>query len=195
MIFTELNQGNQERAIAEIRDNDGYLDYEWYKPLSEDFEAILFILGFYSVKTYFSGFSSQGDGACFTAKYEYGKGSVKAIKKFTPLDDELHSIAQRLQDIQAKVIYDLGITIEHTSRYYHEKSVTVYLWSRRDLVSDDKLYEYDEEVTELIEELSSGYYKRLNEQYDYLMSDEAVKEHIIYNELEFDYEEDDDENN
>ena len=58
-----------------------------------------------------------------------------------------------------------------------------------------ELYEYDEEVTELIEELSSGYYKRLNEQYDYLMSDEAVKEHIIYNELEFDYEEDDDENN
>ena len=188
MIFTELNQGNQERAIAEIRDNDGYLDYEWYEPLREDFEAILFILGFYSVKTYFSGFSSQGDGACFTAKYEYEKGSVKAVENYSPLSDELYSIAQRLQAIQAKVIYDLGVTIEHKGRYYHEKSVTVYLWSKRDLVSDDKLYEYEDEITAIIEELSLWYYKQLNEQYDYLHTDEAVILHLETNKIEFDYE-------
>ncbi len=165
MIFEQLNEANKAKAIAETSGNDGYLDYEWYETISEDFEDILSILGFYDVETYFSGFHSQGDGACFTAKYEYEKGSVKAIKKFTPIDDELHNIAQGLQAIQAKVIYDLGITIEHTNpHYYHEKSVTISLWSRRDAVSDDKLYEYDEEVTKLIEELSGGYYKRLNEQ-------------------------------
>ena len=188
MIFEQLNKANKAKAIEATRNDENYLNYEWYDGAKEDFHTILELLGFYEIESYFSGFSSQGDGACFTAKYEYEKGSVKAIEDYSPLSDDLYSIAQRLQAIQAKVIYDLGVTIEHTSRYYHAKSVTVYLWSKRDRVSDDKLYEYEDEVTAIIEELSCWYYKQLNEQYDYLHTDEAIILHLEANEMEFDYE-------
>jgi len=188
MIFEQLNEANKAKAIEATRNGDDDINYEWYEDTKEDFHTILKILGFWEIESYFSGFSSQGDGACFVGKYEYEKGSVKDMKNYTPLSDELHSIAQRLQAIQAKVIYDLGITIEHKGRYYHEKSITVYLWSKRDRVSDDKLYEYEDEITDIMEELSLWYYKQLETLYDYNQTDEAIKEFIIANEMEFDYE-------
>ena len=42
---------------------------------------------------YWSGFCSQGDGACFEGSYRYKPGSVKAVTDYAPLDDELQRIA------------------------------------------------------------------------------------------------------
>ena len=75
---------------------------------------------------YFSGFSSQGDGACFEGTYRYKKGAVAAIKKETGFghkrpdgtvgtgDKELIRIATELQAIQRKNFYRLYATCKHT---------------------------------------------------------------------------------
>ena len=42
---------------------------------------------------YYSGFSSQGDGACFEGSYAYAKGSTKKIREHAPQEAELHRIA------------------------------------------------------------------------------------------------------
>jgi hypothetical protein len=68
---------------------------------------------------YFSGFSSQGDGACFEGTYRYKKGSVKAIKAHAPQDKELHRIAKGLQEAQRPTRYSITANIKHRGRYYH----------------------------------------------------------------------------
>ena len=54
---------------------------------------------------WFSGFASQGDGACFDGTYAYAKGAVKAIRAHAPEDKELHRIADELQAIQRRYFY------------------------------------------------------------------------------------------
>ena len=65
---------------------------------------------------------------------------------------------------------------------------TDFLKKDQDRFSEDIVDSYDVETLQLHRDLAVWYYKKLNEQYDYLMSDEAIAEHIIYNELEFNYE-------
>ena len=195
MEFNKLNAGNQERAIAEIQANDGYLDYEWYDDIETDFMNILKLLGYYSIVTSFSGFSSQGDGASFTARYYHEPSLVNKIKSYAPQDEELLRIAKAMTATQRKVRYDLGAIITKSGRYEHELTMRVETYSNNGIVDEDIIAEREDEILEHSRDLAIWYYKKLNNQYDYLMSDEAVKEHIIANELDFDYQEDDDENN
>lgn len=51
---------------------------------------------------YYSGFWSQGDGACFEGTYRYKKGALKTVKEYAPQDTTLHQIVTDLQYIQAK---------------------------------------------------------------------------------------------
>ena len=41
----------------------------------------------YEPSIYFSGFWSQGDGACFEGTYRYAKGATKKIREYAPQDN------------------------------------------------------------------------------------------------------------
>ena len=188
MLFNELTTEQQSEAIINMRDDD-YLSYSWWDDTKEDFYSILDILGYYDITSYFSGFWSQGDGASFKAMYLYGVGAVAKIKEYAPQDQELHRIASELQAIQKKCRYDLGSTIDISgSNYYHEMTMINNNWSNRDLVTEDTVDSFTDETLELHRDLARWYYKSLEAEYDYLMSDEAIAEHIEANEYEFDYE-------
>lgn len=58
-------------------------------------------------RIWFSGFWSQGDGACFEGEYEYAKAAPKHIRAYAPKDAELHRIADALQSIQRLNFYQL----------------------------------------------------------------------------------------
>src|SRR5690606_14525245 len=68
----------------------GGFDYDWYDAVYEDFQRIAEILGVrFKTRTirfmgggtrqqpciWFSGFCSQGDGACFEGRYDYVKSA------------------------------------------------------------------------------------------------------------------------
>ena len=74
---------------------------------------------------YYSGFWSQGDGACFEGSYEYAKGAAKAIRAHAPVDKELHRIADELQELQRANFYRLTATMRHRGRYYHSGCMDV----------------------------------------------------------------------
>jgi len=187
-LFNELSEANKAKAITDTQASYGYLDYEWFDQTETDFNDILAIIGYYDIETSFSGFHSQGDGASFTAKYSYEKGSVAKLKAYAPKDEELHRIVQELKNIQAKVCYDLEAYITPSgSNYCHEMTMSCECHSRRGNIKDDTANEYEDEILELSRDLARWYYKTLNNEYDYLMSDEAVREHIIANAEEFDY--------
>jgi len=96
--YDELSDDAKEKARDWYR--GGAFDFEWWFDAVYDAKQIGALMGIDIDEVYFSGFWSQGDGACFTGEYRYKKGSVAAIKKEFPTDKELHYIAENLAAIQ-----------------------------------------------------------------------------------------------
>lgn len=138
----------------------------------------------YEPKIYFSGFSSQGDGACFDGGYRYKKGALKAIKQAAPNDTELHRIAKALQEHQSRHFYQLVAKCKHSGHYYHSGCMDVEVHHYEDRYRD--LGPTEGCVIQLMRDFADWIYKQLNNEYDYQNSDEQVDESIRANEYEFD---------
>lgn len=178
--FEELDEETQERVIENNRDIN--VDYQWWDFIYDDVKKIGKILGINIKNIYFSRFYSQGDGACFEGSYSYAKESVKKIKEYAPLDEELHKIAKDLYLLQKNHFYRLSANVEHSGHYYHEfcTNITVY---------DDDYYDISDDTIEGMKEILRSFmqwiYSILEKECNYLTSDEAIKETIIANEYEF----------
>lgn len=196
--FEELNESAQERALDYFR-SSACEDSYWIEFIYEDCRIIFDILGITSEKPvklmngktryepaiWFSGFSSQGDGACFEGSYSYKAGASKKIREHAPQDSELHRIADGLQNVQRRNFYGLTATVKHTGHYYHEFSTTIDVEdSRRSYGETDE--STAETVADLLRDLMRWIYRQLETEYEYQTSDEAIKETIDANEYEFD---------
>lgn len=195
--FDELSESAKEKARDWWRSCQDENDLQH---VIDDFETIAEKIGInfstHKVNLYgggvrhesniwYSGFCSQGDGACFEGSYRYKAGFVKAVKDYAPQDKELHRICDTLQDLQKRHFYQLRATINHSGRYYHSNSVSidVYRQDEKDLpksVQDD--------ITELMRDLMDWLYRQLEKEYDYQNSNEYIDETIRINEYDFDSE-------
>lgn len=131
---------------------------------------------------YYSGFSSQGDGACFEGSYQYKKGAVKAVKAYAPEDKELHRIAQELQTLQKSSFYSLTAETRHSGHYYHSGCMAVDVEDSREIdVPEGSV----NDLADIMRDFANWIYKQLEAEYDYQTSDEQVAETIRANEYEF----------
>lgn len=174
--FDELSDDAKEKAREWYR--NGSLDYDWYNSVYEDAKTCGALIGIEIDKIYFSGFSSQGDGACFEGEYQYKKGALKAIKEHAPKDTELHNIAMELQKEQRKHFYSLGARAEHSGYYYHSGCMHVDVFNRDGDIDNDV-------ITDQLRYFADWIYSQLEKEYDFLNSDAQVDESIIANEYEF----------
>lgn len=180
--YAELSDEAKERARNWYRDHA--LDYDWWDCTFEDVKQVAALMGIEIDQIYFSGFWSQGDGACFTGTYAYRKGSLKAIREYAPLDETLHRIAADLAREQRRNFYQLQASVTHTGRYNHEFSTTIAVGHAEDSYRD--IGGAEDRITELLRDFMRWIYRQLEAEYDYLTSDEAVEEGITANEYEFD---------
>lgn len=132
---------------------------------------------------YYSGFSSQGDGACFEGSYSYRKGAVKAIKEYAPQDEVLARIATELQDVQRRNFYRLQASITHHGRYF---DTTIEVEDSNDTYRD--LHGDEETVADCLRDIMHWIYRSLEKEYEYQNSSEVIDENIRANEYEFDEE-------
>ena len=130
-------------------------------------------------KVYFSGFWSQGDGACFTGHLGYDADCLEKVMEHAPLDKELHEIATRWVNLRCPELYG---HVKHTGRYYHSNSVSFSI-------------EEDQEVDEnaviiAAKQLMDWIYEKLEENYNYAQADsyargyQELEEEIIQLKLE-----------
>lgn len=133
---------------------------------------------------WFSGFWSQGDGACYTGYLSHAKGAVARIRDYAPTDATLHSIADRLQAIQRRNFYRLTAEISHRGRYTHEYTIAVDV-TRHSPTWQPPTDDAEEIVTEALRDLARWLYGQLQAEHDYLTSDEAIDEGIIINAYTF----------
>ena len=175
--FHELSEDAKQYAIST------YFGDDWdYECVFEDAKEIGKLMGIDIDNIYFRGFWYQGAGASFTGGYRYAKGGVKAVMEYAPQDKELHRIAKELQEVQRKYFYKLYATITQSGTYCHE-------WTMRfEIYSCDNNYTEIEEagLKEALRDFARWIYKRLEEQYEYETSEEAVLEACEANGYEFD---------
>lgn len=191
--YEELSDSAKERAREWYL--EGGLCYDWWDFCYEDFCRVAEILGIdlsqkavplmngkcrYEPEIYFTGFYCQGSGSSFVGTYRYAKGAVGKIKEYAPKDEELHSIAYGLQEVQRRHFYRLVADITSVRDYY----IRVEVYDPDDRYRD--IGGAEDEVRTLMNDFNDWMFKRLQDEYEYLTSDEEVAESIIVNEYEFD---------
>jgi hypothetical protein len=166
---------------------------DWWDYTYDDFKSRMIDVGIRVDEIYFSGFCSQGAGACF-------KGEIEN----TPLFLEKHCKPDEYPMIR-KLLASGGtckIRSEHRGHYYHENCTTFdviadQLWQVLSMPTEfheqiveewDKMLKYElqdfeKESVEIFKRYMRELYRELEQDYDYLTSDEAVKESIIANDL------------
>tara|TARA_R110000868_G_scaffold375749_1_gene640423 strand:+ start:611 stop:1147 length:537 start_codon:yes stop_codon:yes gene_type:complete len=161
--FSELSESAKQKAIEKNRDIN--TDYEWHDLTTDEQTSELIKQGYNDAKIMFSGFSSQGDGACFTcSNIDFNKflnGKYKGL--------------------------DISANITHSWRYYFATSTTVNLNddSQNADLSDEKYNEIEQDIKDERERLGNKIYRELEEEYCSLMEDDAIIETIEANEYEF----------
>lgn len=203
--FAELTDKAKEKARDWFR--EGALDHDWWEHTYEDAVQCGAILGIEiaasnqrwsctdgrsgvdtSPAIFFSGFSSQGDGAQFEGEYSYANGAHKKIRQHAPKDTELHRIADELFALQRANAYDLLAKMDCKGAQYNHSgwmNVDVVLNNRVTRHSTDEWTAIDKALTQLMRDFANWIYKQLNAEYDYQMSDEVVDDNISANEYEF----------
>lgn len=192
----ELSDDAKDRARTWYRQG---ADDDWWDFVYEDFEAVSAILGV-RLKTHpirlmgggtrpkpciwFSGFWSQGDGACFEAFYAYEKDAPRKIRAYAPLDVELHRIADAFQAIQRTNFYQLHADASHRGRYYHEYCMAISV-ERDSPHYQDMTPDAEEAVIEALRDLARWLYRQLEREYEHHTSIPVVDEAIQANEYTF----------
>ena len=179
--FSELSQEAQEKAIEKLYDINVDENF-WSDCVIDDAKECGKLLGITVDKVYFSGFSSQGDGACFEGSYSYLKGSVKKIKSYAPKDIELHRIASALSAVQKNHNYKLEASVKHSGHYYHSRCTDIDITKGFDYPDENT----QDEMSELLMDFMNWIYSQLEKQYEYLTSKEAIIETIQANDYGFD---------
>lgn len=190
--FDELDERAKEKAREWYRSLSDY--YEWWDAVYDDVQRAAELVGI-DLKyrsgqnqkgeptkgqpcIWFSGFSYQGDGACFEGTYSYKKGSREALRVEFPTDKALHQIVDGLYELQRTHFYRLSATVTHRGQYNHEYSTSIDTDGFGENEPDDPL-------VDLLRDFMRWIYRSLEREYEWINSDEAVDESIRANEYEF----------
>lgn len=191
-----LSEERRDQLLEEHR-NTNVEHVEWWDYVYEQFDEQMAEVGIYvnretygrqglqRLRIYFSGFWSQGDGACFD-------GHVNDWPKFFTAAGR-----PELIDLYEKLTEPLFLSWRHNGHYYHSDCTiftgSMWLENPHDEEDDPFQHEVWEQVYEsglLFDRLESDFikyvrslmddlYTTLEEEYDYLTSDEAVVEYIL----------------
>ena len=176
----------------------------WYDQVFDDFEEICGIVGITVLKRtqtcridnrnitrsqrciWFSGFASQGDGACFEGDWRHAPAASRRIREHAPQDKKLHAIADALTKVQKRNFYQLGAMMTHKGQgcYMHEYCMNVELErdsERGQEPTEDSL----DTVTETMRELARWLYRSLEAAWISETADDIVDDQIHANEWAF----------
>jgi len=177
--FDELTPEVQEKVLNKHRDWNVQF-HDWADYIIEDWKDRLDEIGFEDAEIFYSGFWSQGDGACFETKHF----------NFKKLINHMYENEKKYRHL-LKIVDYLSGTIQRNSfghHYSHEATryVELDLNNYRSTPRLERLVnELEEELEDLRRSLSKEVYSDLEKEYEYQTSDECLKEIFHCNEMEF----------
>ncbi len=134
---------------------------------------------------FWSGFSSQGDGASFEGSYAYKADAVEKIAQHAPegtdkgfeQNNEINSIARDLA-----AVGEVSARIVQRGNYTHSHTMEIEVYNGE---GDEAGEDHAEATRVALRDFADWIYRGLEREYEYRMSDEAVDEDIRANEYEF----------
>jgi len=171
---------------------------QWWDCVESDFIEDMKKVGIEVTQTYFSGFWSQGDGACFVGSLD------NALTYLDHHHQGQYPMIRKLLDAGGGVYANC----KHSGRYYHENCTE--FWMDADTLTgivhqptdfhvdvveawqallDKEISDFEEAVTNQWRTYMQELYRKLEAEYDHLTSDDAVWDTIEANELIEDTEE------
>lgn len=213
--FAELSDEAKEIARENFREH--HLDYDWWEFCYDDFTTIAELLGI-TVKSrqvkmmsgrsytepviYFSGFWSQGDGACFEGHWSTNSvdpmGILDGILAHAPTDETLHEIALSLADLAERHGTDpdadgcTSVSLTHGGTYYHEHSISFDFESHLPECAEEwndfqrmtweatrrarHMDTWEDDVKGVMRDLMRWLYRQLEQEYEHLNSDTCIDE-------------------
>lgn len=151
------------------------LRHDWYDCTFDDVKAIGALIGFDIDNIYFSGFWSQGDGACFAGSLSYRKGCQKAVRKYAPQDTELHAIADAWAAAQRPLFYRASGTVKHSGHYNHE-FCTSFAWEHEGREYGELSANEEETLQDVARDFMRWIYRQLEREYEYQYAWEAARQ-------------------
>lgn len=181
--FDELNDKAKETARVWMRED--YPLGDWWESVFEDAKACFGLLGFSIKDIHFTGFSSQGDGACFDGTWRACNVRPSEVQKYAPKDEKLHRIAAGIEAI-AKQYPGLSFRVSHSGQYSH-KYMTSFEVENHDIEDDviDHPAEVEKEIIELARDAMQWIYDTLQTEYEYQTADAQIDETLRINEYLF----------
>ena len=145
---------------------------DWYENLLDEWQEKLALKGFDDVKILFTGFSSQGDGACFTAtvKKDFLALMPEELKASLIAD----AVSFRLSHGKPPRWWPMenwcwSAALKHTGRYYHENCMHLAMevdvdpseafWRWFDQYQKDLLEEVQSLARDIYRDLETAYWK------------------------------------
>lgn len=190
--INELSEDVRNKVLE--RESDINTQFgDWYEFVMTDFISLAKFYGYYLQERdiNFSGFCSQGDGACFVTKINVADWikahkSIKGIKEYAPKDKTLHTIFKDTQEsIKALPKYkwyeeEVGL-YRNDTHYSHKYTVS------SELINEEEGTPYQIEKIVLGEcrSLMDWLYKSLESEYEHLSSKESVLETLECNEYQY----------
>lgn len=192
--FEALSEDDKQIILDRHRDIN--VDHGWWDRVYSDFAEDMKAVGIAVTDMYFSGFWSQGDGACFEGRVDDWRLFLESLG----YTDEL--MVQHFAD-------HASFSVSHSGHYYHEHctrfDAEFYLPDQ--YVDEEHFLEYhgfgeelrdaaliavlskfdgrelEDEFAEAFKDHMRDLYRRLENEYEYLTSDEAVLETLHANDM------------
>ena len=167
------------------------VEHDWWEFVYEEFKERMAKVGIEVDKIYFSGFWSQGDGACF-------EGTINPLRFFRK------HFPQEYPTIRLVLRHGgtARISCRHSGHYYHEHSTSFsidydmpsnvmptptdfheLIVEGYDASMELEMSDFETQSVELFRKYMRELYRELEKEYDNLTSDEAVMETIVANSL------------
>lgn len=164
----------------------------WWDCVESDFIEDMKQVGIHVDKIYFSGFWSQGDGACFVGSLD------NALTYLNHHHVDQFPMLRKLIEMGGTV----WATSDHRGRYYHSNSVSINaeceaFWQcanpkselqeaviqRWDGMVDKEIVDFEAALAEQWRTYMNDLYTKLEEEHDYLTSDDGVWDTLVANDL------------
>lgn len=183
----------KQELIEKYRDIN--VSHDWWDFCYENFTEEMCSKGIDVDQIFFSGFWSQGDGAVFTGRISY-----EDFKKFMEVHDlvkdfEWASFFADLNELAVGIRSDhRGYTLEttlhdHTGNpYFEEDGLRYVTYDTMQTLFSEHCVEFEERITDILRGYADKLYRKLEEEYYYLVSDEVVWDTIEANELHLQHE-------
>ena len=164
----------------------GVGDEFWSEGVLDDAKEIGKYMGMDIDRIYFSGFWSQGDGACFEGTWRAGDVQADKLKEYAPQDKKLHRIVDGLAEL-AKEYPDGYFTVKHRGHYSHSGctsfDVELPCEQEEELEYDSPAYKVlqvklgkdEDTLVELARDFMDWIYRTLEKEWDYQNSDVIVR--------------------